>query len=124
MQWQTFVKFGSLAFEVAQDQKVRELAGLVHRGAKRRGLLGPPPRPPATGNQSPAAHAQSANGGGKGTEAKPAGHPIPFAPAAPTTSPVQGHSAAGQVPWSQWINRKNAKKAMALAGELVQWLTR
>ncbi|MCL6593791.1 MAG: hypothetical protein K6T31_07420 [Alicyclobacillus sp.] len=123
MQWQTFVKFGSLAFEVAQDKKVRELASLVHRGAKRRGLLGPPPRPPAAGEQAAAKPPQSAHGGGNGTAAKPA-HPIPFAPTAPATSAKEGHGAAGELSWNQWINRKNAKKAMALAGELVQWLTR
>jgi hypothetical protein len=38
----TFIKLGSLAFNVARDEKVRELVKMAHTGAKRRGLFQPP----------------------------------------------------------------------------------
>ncbi|GMA62440.1 hypothetical protein NZD89_22010 [Alicyclobacillus fastidiosus] len=43
MKLNTFVKLGSLAFGVARDEKVQELFKMAHKGAKRRGLLQPPP---------------------------------------------------------------------------------
>ncbi len=43
MKIDTLIKFGSLAFNVAQDEKVRELLKIAHNGAKRRGLFSPPP---------------------------------------------------------------------------------
>lgn len=46
MKLDTFIKLGSLAFHVAQDEKVRELVKIAHQGAKRRGLFAPPPPPP------------------------------------------------------------------------------
>ncbi|MFD1673283.1 hypothetical protein [Alicyclobacillus fodiniaquatilis] len=39
----TFVKLGSLAFNVVRDEKVQELFKMAHQGAKRRGILQPPP---------------------------------------------------------------------------------
>ncbi|MCL6442942.1 MAG: hypothetical protein K6T83_05715 [Alicyclobacillus sp.] len=47
MKLDTIIRFGSLAFNVAQDDKVRELLKLAHNGAKRRGLFDPPIIPPA-----------------------------------------------------------------------------
>ncbi len=51
----TLLKFGSLAFNVAQDEKVRELLKIAHNGAKRRGFYDPPivPRTPAGHGGSP-----------------------------------------------------------------------
>ncbi|MCL6452121.1 MAG: hypothetical protein K6T78_00665 [Alicyclobacillus sp.] len=46
MKLDTVIKLGSLAFSVAQDEKVRELLKLAHNGAKRRGLFDPPIVPP------------------------------------------------------------------------------
>ncbi|KPV45696.1 hypothetical protein [Alicyclobacillus ferrooxydans] len=48
MKLDTVIKLGSLAFNVAQDEKIRELWKLAHGGAKRRGLFDPPivPLPP------------------------------------------------------------------------------
>lgn len=43
MKINTFMKFGSLAFGVARDEKVQTLFKMAHQGAKRRGLLQPPP---------------------------------------------------------------------------------
>ncbi|MBX6354062.1 MAG: hypothetical protein IRZ10_12125 [Thermoflavifilum sp.] len=46
MRLDTLIKLGSLAFSVAQDDKVRELLRITHRGMKRRGWMSPPlPRP-------------------------------------------------------------------------------
>ncbi|WP_157071029.1 hypothetical protein [Alicyclobacillus acidiphilus] len=42
MKVNTFIKLGSLAFNVARDEKVRELVKMAHTGAKRRGLFQPP----------------------------------------------------------------------------------
>jgi hypothetical protein len=42
----TIIKLGSMAFNVAEDEKVRQLVTMLHKGAKRRGLLSPPPMPP------------------------------------------------------------------------------
>ncbi|WP_157785473.1 hypothetical protein [Alicyclobacillus hesperidum] len=38
-----FIKLGTLAFDVARDERVQELVRMAHNGAKRRGLLQPPP---------------------------------------------------------------------------------
>lgn len=50
MKLDTVIKFGSLAFGVARDDRVRELFKIAHNGAKRRGLydvgpIVPPPGP-------------------------------------------------------------------------------
>lgn len=46
MKIDTFIKLGSLAFNVARDEKVRELIKLAHNGAKRRGFFEPSMIPP------------------------------------------------------------------------------
>ncbi|WP_245629704.1 hypothetical protein [Alicyclobacillus sendaiensis] len=45
MKLDSFIKFGGLAFNIAQDEKVRTLFTMLHHGMKRRGLL-PPAAPP------------------------------------------------------------------------------
>lgn len=45
MKFGTIIKLGSLAFNVAQDEKVRELLKITHNGAKRRGFYDPPTVP-------------------------------------------------------------------------------
>ncbi|MCL6517240.1 hypothetical protein [Alicyclobacillus sp.] len=60
MRLDTLIKFGSLVFNVAQDERVQEMVKMAHKGAKRRGWIpsgspifpapgpmGPPPFPPA-----------------------------------------------------------------------------
>ncbi|GMA62082.1 hypothetical protein NZD89_20325 [Alicyclobacillus fastidiosus] len=42
MKIDTLIKFGSLAFNVAQDEKFRELLKIAHNGAKRRGFYDRP----------------------------------------------------------------------------------
>ncbi|MDQ0189650.1 hypothetical protein JI721_09210 [Alicyclobacillus cycloheptanicus] len=52
MKVDTFLKLGSLAFGIAQDERVRELVKMTHNGAKRRGLFAAPPNvPPAPSAQ-------------------------------------------------------------------------
>ncbi|MCF8565887.1 hypothetical protein LLE49_14270 [Alicyclobacillus tolerans] len=41
MKFDTLIKLGSLAFGVAQDDKVQELFKMAHKGAKRRGIFNP-----------------------------------------------------------------------------------
>ncbi|MCL6593057.1 MAG: hypothetical protein K6T31_03700 [Alicyclobacillus sp.] len=49
MRLDTFLKFGSLVFNVAQDERVRELVSMARRGAKRRGWWPQPPLIPPPG---------------------------------------------------------------------------
>jgi|GEM_PF-6350349 len=42
MQLNTLVRLGSLAFDIAQDENVQDLVGMVHRAGKRRGLWAQP----------------------------------------------------------------------------------
>lgn len=101
----TFIKVGSLAFNVAQDEKVQELFSMLHQGAKRRGLYAPemmlPPQQAAP---------KSAN----------VSHPIPFAPvkSAPQTQ-VQGGFDI-----SKHLTMDNAKKVLGFAGTIANMLTK
>ncbi|KPV44838.1 hypothetical protein AN477_05345 [Alicyclobacillus ferrooxydans] len=50
MKLDTVIKLGSLAFGVAQDDRIRQLLKIAHNGAKRRGFydvgpIVPPPGP-------------------------------------------------------------------------------
>jgi hypothetical protein len=104
MKLDTVVKFGSLAFEIAKDEKVREMVTMVHHGARRRGLLGQVPGQAATSTHTGGSEKSSATSdasatpeasvksghGGKAAAASAdhgAGHPIPFSPLV-TQSPV------------------------------------
>lgn len=107
MQLNTMLKVGSLAMNVAQDDKVRELFTMVHQGAKRRGLIGPLSLPPnAMG--APASIAPIA---------KPTQHPVPFAP-----PPAKPTAVAGIGDVGQWLSANNAKKALSMAGQVAQLL--
>jgi hypothetical protein len=59
MKLDTLIKFGSLALNVAQDEKVRELLRITHNGAKRRGFFDSHIVPPA---HSPRRHANDPYG--------------------------------------------------------------
>ncbi|MCL6515680.1 hypothetical protein [Alicyclobacillus sp.] len=141
MQWNSLAKFGSLMFHVAQDEKVQELVTMIHRGAKRRGWIGPPPA--AKGN------AKAAPGGPGANDEKDddGGHPIPFAPGsakaeeadgksktssekaggqakshAPAPHPFSGPLLGAPIPWNRYVNRRNARRMLTWAGELSQLL--
>ncbi|WAH35845.1 hypothetical protein [Alicyclobacillus dauci] len=119
MQFNTIVKFGSLAFDVASDDKVRELMGMVHHGARRRGLIGVQQHPVQHPlHMSPPSHWPKSNG------------PIPFSPGSqlkatppasntpkPATQPKAEEQGTGQgFDLKKWVNMDNAKKLMGYAG--------
>ncbi len=114
MKLDTVLKAGSLAFSVANDDTVRELFSMVHKGAKRRGLIGVPLAPQALQQQAgqQAAKAQ--------TEAKTS-HAIPFAPEPPAkkAGPTQ---PLGVPDWNQLFNSQNAKKVLGVASQIGQLL--
>lgn len=111
MQFNTVLKVGGLAFDVAQDEKVRELVTMVHKGAKRRGLIGPmvPQAAPTPVTNDTAAKKESE------------GHPIPFSPSS-STEHAPSPSASGGLDISKYLNAGNAKKALSVAGQLSQLL--
>ena len=51
MKVDTLFRLGSLAFGIAQDEKIRELLKMTHNGAKRRGWLSPSSASSTTGSQ-------------------------------------------------------------------------
>jgi hypothetical protein len=108
LQLDTLVKLGSLAFSIAQDQKVREMVTMVHRGARRRGLIGPLPQSPdVAGGTKP----QSASTAHTGAPAKPA-------PSAPAKTGPELPAWLQQLPASptlppalrRYVNRRTARQ--------------
>ncbi|MFB5190323.1 hypothetical protein [Alicyclobacillus fastidiosus] len=132
MQLNTIIKLGSLAFDVASDQKVRELAGLVHKGARRRGLIGAVPQQAQSAPVVSPSHWPKQNS------------PIPFAPGSHHGSPAsagsvqtttsappatQAPKAAANAPAEEfdlkkWATMDNAKKVLGWAGSVTQFLTK
>lgn len=121
MQLDSFLKFGSLAFDVANDEKVRSLMGMVHSGARRRGFIGPWQQvaaPSGTGKQPD-----------HWPESK---QPIPFAPGqakanpapAAAAKPAEKAPAPPEFDLKKWVNMDNAKKVMGWAGTLNQYLNK
>ncbi|QSO46053.1 hypothetical protein [Alicyclobacillus mengziensis] len=53
MKLDTVIKLGSLAFGVAQDDRLRELLKIAHHGAKRRGFFDVGPIVPPPGPHTP-----------------------------------------------------------------------
>jgi hypothetical protein len=105
----TFLKVGSLAFHVAQDEKVQELFTMLHHGAKRRGLFA----------QDMVAPKQAAP---ISEQAHPnVNHPIPFAPVKQSvpTAPAQSGFEI-----SKHLTMDNAKKALNIAGTIANMLTK
>lgn len=131
MQMSTLVKVGSLAFDVAQDEKIRQLATMVHHGGRRRGLWGQPATTQSKEKQSndtqPAkaspsakdtADAKKAAGAGAGAgriripfEPNP-GEPLPWV----TNGPLFG------VPLGKYVKGGNGKKVMHYAGTIGKML--
>jgi hypothetical protein len=119
MQFNTFIRLGSLAFNVAQDEKVRELMTMVHQGAKRRGFInngqGYPQQSPIA-QSNPATHSQTAQ------PAAQTSH-IPFSPGAAVKTPLpQGQGSAIPGGMGKYLTADNAKKALKMAGDLGQFL--
>ncbi|MCL6632181.1 MAG: hypothetical protein K6T63_06045 [Alicyclobacillus herbarius] len=124
MQLDTLVKVGSLAFEIAQDERVRELVTMVHQGAKRRGFPFPgawPPSgafPPAASSASaPPKPAQAPQSAASVTAAKPQ----PEATKVPSGVP---ELALPTLDVSRWLNRKTAYQAMDVATRIGRLLVR
>ncbi|QQE80256.1 hypothetical protein [Alicyclobacillus sp. SO9] len=119
MQFNTFIRLGSLAFNVAQDEKVRELLTMVHKGAKRRGFIN---NEQGYLQQSPSAQS---NPPAQSQMAQPAAqsHPIPFSPGTAAKTPTpQGPGAAVPGSLGKYLTADNAKKALKMAGDLGQFL--
>ncbi|MCL6627813.1 hypothetical protein [Alicyclobacillus shizuokensis] len=104
MRLDTLVKVGSLAFEVAQDERVREMLTMMYNGAKRRGLMAP-----ATG--LPSGQQSSTK-----TSTPSEHHPVTFGHATPNqTAPVHARPD-WEPPWpalntSRWLNPQTARRA-------------
>lgn len=113
MQLDTVLKVGSLAFSVARDDNIRELVSIVHKGAKRRGLIGAPMGVQAMGAPQPQTQGRP--------PVKTNEHPIPFAPGKSTSSNIQAQSSGG-TDWNQLLNGANAKKLLGVAGQIGQML--
>jgi hypothetical protein len=111
VQVNTLIRLGALAFNVAQDQKVQELFTMIHKGAKRRGIIGPVPNLPAP----PQAQKVSA----PAVSPVASAHPIPFAPVA---SPVSKHPPGQDL--GKYINGENAKKVLGWAGQIANLLVK
>jgi len=124
----TFIKLGSLAFGVAQDDRVRELATMIHKGAKRRGALSPwvgPAQglPPAQTSQAAAGPSGSPNVPSQTTGSHPFGLPVPFAPSkAVTSSPAAQTGAGVPSPVNKYLTVDNAKKVLSVAGQVANML--
>ncbi len=120
MQADTILKFGSLALGVAQDEKIRELATMIHKGAKRRGMFGPQMLPPPSGpsNPKPSVPASSAKpSANTGANAVSGASRVPFAPFA--SSAPAGNAELPAFPSLQKLfTVDNAKKALAVAGSV------
>jgi hypothetical protein len=100
----TILKLGSLALGVVQDEKVKELATMIHKGAKRRGLFAPETQWMPPGAAPKAANAQNA-----APMVPPAAKShIPFAPTNQYGSPLGG--------LGKYVTMDNAKKALDWAG--------
>lgn len=111
MQFNTLMKLGSLAFNVANDEKVRQLAGIVHHGAKRRGLYQPYGYP-----QGPKAAQQSIAQPGA-----PVHSHIPFAPT-PVSSVAPQAPAVQGLNLQKYLTKDNAKKVISFAGTMSNFL--
>jgi hypothetical protein len=102
VQMNTMLKLGSLAFNVAQDDKVKELFTMVHKGAKRRGMIGAVP---------PMIPTQSGSGQSNLLPTHSSGGPaIPFAPTA--ASPQRPQNV------NKYLTPSNAKKVLGWASEI------
>jgi hypothetical protein len=111
VQVNTIIRLGALAFNVAQDDKVQELFTMIHKGAKRRGIIGATPQ-----WQAPQ---QAHNASAPAASAVPSAHPIPFAPSGRPPNPLPPGPDLGK-----YINGDNAKKVLGWAGQIANLLVK
>jgi hypothetical protein len=111
VQVNTLIRLGALAFNVAQDEKVQELFTMIHKGAKRRGIIGSVP-PSQAPQQAQSASAPAAS-------PVPSAHPIPFAPSGRPPHPLPPGPDL-----SKYINGDNAKKVLGWAGQVANFLVK
>ncbi|QSO54406.1 hypothetical protein JZ785_11910 [Alicyclobacillus curvatus] len=114
MKLDTVLKVGSLAFSVANDDTVRELFTMVHKGAKRRGLIGAPMAPQAVAQQT-------GQQGAKTPAQAKTSQPIPFAPSPPANKSSPANPATAP-DWNQLFSGQNAKKVLGVASQIGQLL--
>jgi hypothetical protein len=108
----TILKLGSLALGVVQDEKVKELATMIHKGAKRRGLFAPQQQ-----LMPPSAVPNAVNTQNAVPLAPPAAKPhIPFSPTNQFGSPLGG--------LEKYVTMDNAKKALDWAGMIKNLLVK
>ncbi|MDQ0189968.1 hypothetical protein JI721_10180 [Alicyclobacillus cycloheptanicus] len=131
MQMNTIIKLGSLAFDVAQDEKIRQLATMVHHGARRRGLLGVPPS--AGGSAAKAPEQKAADTAQKAAlpkqekaaEKKVSGRiRIPFEPKPGEPLPWVTDGSMFGIPLGKYFNGGNSTKVMQYAGAIARMLIR
>lgn len=127
VQLDSLLKYGSLAFSVVQDDKVRELTNMLHKGARRRGWLPSAAAPTAnTGaahNGSSAAATASAPSAPVHAE-KPARPRIPF-----ELDPAKGLPWSTQgpmfgVPLGKYVTGARAGRAGHYVREVAKLLVR
>lgn len=111
MKVNTILKLGSLALGVVQDEKVKELATMIHKGAKRRGFFTPETQwmPPSTAPKAP-------NTQNVPVVPPPVKSHIPFAPTNQYGSPLGG--------LGKYVTMDNAKKALDWAGMIKNLLVK
>jgi hypothetical protein len=112
VQLNTVIRLGSLAFNVAQDEKVQELFTMIHNGAKRRRIIGPMQPPVAPYAPQPQSIPVASSGGS---------HPIPFAP---TSNPIPSPPPQAVPNLGKYLTTDNAKKVMSWAGQISSLLTK
>lgn len=121
VQLNSLIKFGGLAFDVASDEKVRQLANMVHSGARRRGFIG-------SGTTSQPVQSQPQ----VPTHWPKPASPIPFGPAKASqkSSPPKVSSAKPSGPKpsgldvQNWATMDNAKKVLGWAGTINQFFNK
>lgn len=129
MQMNTLIRLGSLAFDVAQDEKIRELVGMVHKGGKRRGLWstgGVSGQSTGGSGGDGSTKVQSSAASSKKEPAKKQELPVPFGPSwtqmpSWTKMPeAQGFPVPATV--GKHLTTGNAKKLLKMAGGVGQLL--
>lgn len=122
MQMNTLIKVGSLAFDVVQDEKIRQLATMVHHGARRRGLIGQVPGPSAQAQSAehapPKATPAPSKTVGKSASTGKAFGRIPFEPNPGEPLPWQSGGPIFGVPVGKYFTGGSSKKALHYAQAL------
>jgi hypothetical protein len=128
MRMDTMIKVGALAFGVAQDERVRELVTMMHRGAKRRGLLSSPILPPTANVGAPVAVGGKAHPPSSAAKSSPAPSTSGFAGGNKGASSSHGSAGSGAplagLNLSQYLNGRTARQALHVASQIGRLLVR